>query len=381
MSQSPVQALQGLRDAVSALAQTLYQAESSPDLVFVKSQADAGGPAAPAATRVIDLLARLWERYPLAKDVVERLDEAVAAGRHDTVAQLLGPDAVTVPDGSTRFVGALIDELRAGADEVMAEAGRLAGAARAALARLDAGATALRGLVERARAVGAAGDVEVAAATAALQVATDAVASDPTADGPVAALDRALAAAGRRVAELEKDRGELPTRLAGARSDLDELRRLVAAGADGAALARAKIADPAGLLDPLDPSVVDGGGDDALAPWLARIEADVNAGGWKAAAAELDRWRRIADRWLADARLVATANGKAVARRNELRGLLQAFRAKSLAMGRAEDPELVGLHQSAEQALHVAPCDLPRAEALVAEYLRRVNSTVPGGRR
>ena len=155
----------------------------------------------------------------------------------------------------------------------------------------------------------------------------------------------------------------------------------MAAGADGAALARAKIADPAGLLDPLDPSVVDGGGDDALAPWLARIEAQANAGGWKAAADELDRWRRIADRWLADARLVATANGKAVARRNELRGLLQAFRAKSLAMGRAEDPELVGLHQSAEQALYVAPCDLPRAEALVAEYLPPVNATVPGGRR
>lgn len=381
MSQSPEQALRGLADALSALARNLYEAENSPDLVFVKSQADAGGPAAPAASKVVDLLAGLWERYPLAKDVVERLDEAVAAGRHDTVAQLLGPDAVTLADGSTRFVGALIDELRAGADEVIAEAGRLAGAARAALARLDAGSTALRGLVERARAVGAASDVEVAAATAALQAATDAVAADPTAAGPVAALDRALAAAGRRVAELEKDRGELPTRLAGARSDLDELRRLVAAGADGAARARAKIAAPAGLLDPLNPSVVDGGGDDALAPWLARIEAEASAGGWKAAAAELDRWRRIADRWLADARLVATANGAAVARRNELRGLLQAFRAKSLAKGRAEDPELVGLHQSAEQALHVAPCDLPRAEALVAEYLRRVNSAVPGGRR
>ena len=99
------------------------------------------------------------------------------------------------------------------------------------------------------------------------------------------------------------------------------------------------------------------------APWLARIEAEANAGGWKAAAGELDRWRRIADRWLADARLVAAANGPAVARRNELRGLLQAFRAKAVATGRAEDPELVGLHQSAEQALHVAPCDLPRAEA------------------
>ena len=186
MSQSPVQALQGLRDAVSALAQTLYEAESSPDLVFVKSQADAGGPAAPAATRVVDLLARLWERYPLAKDVVERLDEAVAAGRHDAVAQLLGPDAVTLPDGSTRFVGALIDDLRARRRRGRGRGGAAGGAPPAPpWPGSTRAATALRGLVERARAVGAAGDVEVAAATAALQAATDAVAADPTADGPV----------------------------------------------------------------------------------------------------------------------------------------------------------------------------------------------------
>ena len=43
-----------------------------------------------------------------------------------------------------------------------------------------------------------------------------------------------------------------------ARADLDELRRLVAVGADAAALARAKIADPTGLLDPIDPAGVDG---------------------------------------------------------------------------------------------------------------------------
>ena len=329
---------------------------------------------------MVDLLAELWAQYPLAKDVVDRLGEAVAHGRREEIAALLGPAAVTLPDGRTMFVGALIDDLRSGPTGWWRRRDGWRRPPAWPWPASTRGATALRGLVERAGAVGAAGDVEVAAATAALLAATDTVAADPTADGPVAALDRALAGAGRRVAELEKDRGELPTRLAGARADLDELRRLVAAGADGAALARAKIADPAGLLDPVDPLVVDGGGDDALAPWLARIEADVNAGGWKAAAGELDRWRR-AHRWLADARLVATANGKAVARRNELRGLLQAFRAKSAAMGRAEDPELIGLHQSAEQALHVAPCDLPRAEALVAEYLRRVNSAVPGGRR
>ena len=380
-NQSPQQALRGLDDALSALAQTLYEAENTPDLVFVKAQAEAAGPSTPAANRIVAQLAGLWEQYPLAKDVVERLGEAVAAGQHDTVAHLLGPDAVTLADGTTMFVGALIDDLQARAEVVVREAGRLAAAARDALARLDAASGALRALVARATAVGGAGDIEIAAATAAVREATSAIAGDPTVAEPLTAVDRALAAAGQRVEELERVRDELPRALAAARTTLDEIRRLVAAGADAAALARAKIADPKGLLEPLERAGVDGPGDGALGPWLARVEAQAGAGGSPAAASELERWRRTADRWLADARLVATTNGAAVTRRNELRGLLQAFRAKSLAMGRAEEPDLVSLHQAAEQALHLAPCDLLRAERLTADYLQAVNTPVPGRRR
>ena len=427
VSQSPQQALRGLDDALSALAQTLYEAESSPDLVFVKSQADAGGPSTPAAARVVAQLAGLWEQYPLAKDVVERLEGAVADGQRGTIAHLLGPSGVTLADGTTMFVGALIDDLQARADAVVRDAGRLAGAARTALARLDAASSALQALVVRANAVGGAGDIELAAATAAVREATSAIAGDPAVAEPLAAVDRALAAAGKRVEDLERVRDELPRALSEARTTLDEIRRLVAAGADAAVLARAKIANPTGLLEPLDLAAIDGprpgggadgagggmsidrtgideggaggpgaggpgaggpgaggSGEGALGPWLARIEAQAAGGGTgelAAAASELGRWRRSADRWLADARLVAAANGAAVARRNELRGLLQAFRAKSLAMGRAEEPDLVSLHQAAEQALYVAPCDLLRAERLTADYLKAVNTPVPGGRR
>ncbi len=393
MNQNPAHALRGLDDALSALAQTLYEAENTPDLVFVKAQADAGGPSSPAATQVVTQLAGLWERYPLAKDVVERLGTAVAAGDHATVAHLLGPDAVTLADGTTMFVGALIDDLRARAEVVVREAGRLASAARAALARLDGATSDLQDLVARAGQVGATDDVELAAAGDALRQASASLAADPTRDEPLVALDRALAAASRRVQDLERARDEFPRSLAAARSELDELRRLVAAGADSAAVARAKIAGAGGLLEPLDATFLDGsaggtpgtgsrpGGDGPLGPWLARIEAESQAGGWESAATDLDRWRRSAGRWLVDARRVATANGAAIARRNELRGLLQAFRAKSLALGRAEDPDLVGRHDAAEQALYVAPCDLSRAEALVDDYVQAVNAAMPGRRR
>ena len=71
----------------------------------MKAQAEAAGPSSPAAAKVVALLAGLWEQYPLAKDVVERLESAVASGQDGTIARLLGPDGVTLADGSTVKLG------------------------------------------------------------------------------------------------------------------------------------------------------------------------------------------------------------------------------------------------------------------------------------
>ena len=57
-----------------------------------------------------------------------------------------------------------------------------------------------------------------------------------------------------------------------------------------------------------------------------------------------------------------------VAERNELRGRLAALRAKAHALGRSEDPDLDHIHDEARAALYSAPCDLPRAQELVATF-------------
>jgi hypothetical protein len=54
--------------------------------------------------------------------------------------------------------------------------------------------------------------------------------------------------------------------------------------------------------------------------------------------------------------------------RRELRGRLDAYRAKAQAVGRAEDIRLDGLFRVAHEALYRAPCDLDEAERLVRVY-------------
>ena len=59
-------------------------------------------------------------------------------------------------------------------------------------------------------------------------------------------------------------------------------------------------------------------------------------------------------------------------RRTELRGRLEAYRAKATARGHAEDLELAALHRVAHDVLYTAPCDLPEATRAVGRYQQAV---------
>ncbi|MGO9789308.1 MAG: hypothetical protein ACLP8S_07245 [Solirubrobacteraceae bacterium] len=74
------------------------------------------------------------------------------------------------------------------------------------------------------------------------------------------------------------------------------------------------------------------------------------------------------------ARSLAAAGGASLAQRNELRGRLDAYRAKALAIGRAEDAELDSLYRQAMDALFTAPCDLRHSESLVLAYQRALGT-------
>ena len=363
---------------LSRLAQSLYAVESSLDLGFVRALAGAGGRSGQLALGLERAVTQVWARYPLARDHVQRLTAAAAAGRRGEADRLLRNHAITLPDGSSIGVGPLLELLQSEIDGIGEAATRLAEGVRRSLSVLDSSTAALGALLDRARAVGAENDVEVRAAQRAVERATTAIAAEPSATDVTSELEVAITGARGRIESLERDRASLPEVLARAHAQLQEISRLVRAGAEAALEARRKIAHPAGLVDPLDPGALDGEGP-ALRPWLASIDRQAADGDWRSATDALGQWQRLAAPWLANARSVWLANQAPLARRNELRGLLEAYQAKAAASGRVEDPELIRFGRMARDALYLAPCDLARAEASVLAYVGSLNADAKVG--
>lgn len=350
----------------SHLAQSLYALEDSTDVGFVRAAAGCGGPTGRQAADIAAAITEIWTRYLPTRDRVQQLVGAAVARRQGVVERLWRPDAVTLPQGMTTTARALLVDLQRQVDDAAASAARLASQARRALAGLDTVTATFVGLVGRAAALGAEHDVEIVEAQRRLDRAVAAAADEPTADPPPQ-LAEAIEAVRRRVEQLERQRAALPAALVSASAQLDEIRRLAEDGAAAMAEAREKIGPSAVLREAMDVAGLDRG-DRALQPWLARLDAQAAAGRWQAAASGLEQWRKVATTWSARAQEVLAANRSAVVRRNELRGLLAACQARAAASGRAEDPELVGLGQAADDALHRAPCDLEQAEAWLHAY-------------
>jgi hypothetical protein len=64
-------------------------------------------------------------------------------------------------------------------------------------------------------------------------------------------------------------------------------------------------------------------------------------------------------------------------RRDELRGLLEAYRARAARHGVSETPALAAAHGLARDLLWSAPCDLAGAEAAVRHYQAAVGAALP----
>jgi hypothetical protein len=108
----------------------------------------------------------------------------------------------------------------------------------------------------------------------------------------------------------------------------------------------------------------------ALSPLLA-------GGRWTRLASELDRLDRELATVTASFREAERAAAAALARRDELRGLLGAYKAKAARLGGAEDASLAERYDRARDLLWTAPCDLTAAEAAVALYQQAVLGVQP----
>jgi hypothetical protein len=182
-------------------------------------------------------------------------------------------------------------------------------------------------------------------------------------------LQERVAAAVARVDEMVRLRDEAHQRIA----DVTAAATTARSARDDAVAAwnqvAAKIAP--GALPPPPAGLAD------LSARLADLGTLLASGRWTRLASELD----LIDRELT----TATAGFKeaertvmaALARRDELRGLLGAYKAKAARLGAVEDPGLAERYDLARTLLWTAPCDLAAAEAAVTGYQQAVLGVQP----
>lgn len=107
---------------------------------------------------------------------------------------------------------------------------------------------------------------------------------------------------------------------------------------------------------------------------LAALERLREAGRWVEMAGRVAALESAAAEALERARDDLRLSEGLLDRRGELRGRLEAYRAKAARLGLAEDEALTALHGLARDVLWSAPCDLRRATALLAEYQRAIRA-------
>ena len=110
---------------------------------------------------------------------------------------------------------------------------------------------------------------------------------------------------------------------------------------------------------------------------LAGLGTLLADGRWTRLASELDLLDRELATVTAGFKEAERASAAALARRDELRGLLGAYKAKAARLGGAEDPSLAERYDRARALLGTAPCDLAAAEAAVAGYQQAVLGVQP----
>ena len=388
-----MQTLTALGEAHDRTAAAMFAVDSHPGLVFLRGSGLAGRTAERAATLAPEV-DRMWARFTAIGEVLERargirqgqrrLDDADWDALQLLLAEpVIGLDRAGMPvdragTGVVRVERVLdlsadlerrcaeltghLSEVDSAWSAVAAQWGPLTEAADAAIAQAAAlgepeltGAFAARLAAARAEdladplAAAPGGDLRPAARTRLRDLATE------------------LEAARRRLAEIAALRDGYPARVAGLRELVDQVAAAEQRTRESYAQVERKIADP--RLSPLpaaaavlrtrlpDPNKVHSGRLVRLADELAGLERTI-----RQALARAEELRSAADGLLA--------------RRDELRGRLDAYRAKAARSGFAEEAGLTDRYQSAHDLLHTAPCRLPAATQAVHAYQQALNDLI-----
>lgn len=172
-------------------------------------------------------------------------------------------------------------------------------------------------------------------------------------------LDRLTAAVEER-AQLSR---QTESALAAAQANLRELRQLQSEASAAWTVAQEKISCAGALPPPLPQSKLE-----SLSEWLARLQQKYDAGLTRPVAVGLQNWNTVARDCVSDVKKVRDANSAPLELRNELRGRMNALKAKAQAYGVEEDADLRALAAEAEAMLYNRPTPIDRACDVVSRY-------------
>jgi hypothetical protein len=342
--------------------------------------------AAAAAT-----LAALWETYLAYSAVVDRIAALGAVGHRPSKKELpeltglLTGGCVELPEGpaaptrrdlaSARRPAVTLATAVAAMRRSFAEVTEVTSAVESVWAAvgppLDAAGSELASSRPLAAGLGAETEKAFRDAEAALDALRSASNADPLAlmqDGRVDTADadrlRAQAAElGARIAELDRLRAR-------ARSRIDSLAASAGAARaerEDAMAAWQRAATLVTMAPPSPPEVAE--------PRLAGLSALAAGGQWSRLGAELERCEAELAASAAQTQEVRRLAATAVGRRDELRGLLGAYKAKAARLGASEDEAISGRYDHARDLLWSAPCDVAAAEAAVSGYQQAILAT------
>jgi hypothetical protein len=163
-----------------------------------------------------------------------------------------------------------------------------------------------------------------------------------------------------RIAELARLRDQAQRRIGG----LADATAAVRAARDDATAAWRAAAARISALPQLPPGIAE--------PPVAALGALAAGGQWSRLAAELDRCEAELATSAAQTEAIARSAAEAIDKRDELRSLLGAYKAKAGRLGAAEEPAVAACYDEAFALLWTAPCDLAAAEPAVAAYQRAI---------
>jgi hypothetical protein len=340
--------------AASATLATLWETYLAYSAVVDRVAALGSGPHRPAKKDLPELTALLTEGCVLLAG------PPVPLARRDLTGAGRPPVTLTAAVGAMRRAFAEVTQVTSAVEAVWTAVGTPLDAAVASLADCGPLAAGLGDEIETALR-----DAESAVAAARATSNADPLSLWNDGGVDTSAADRA---------------NEQVTAIAARIADLDRLRqrahRRIDALTDGTVAARADRQDALAAwhdaaakltaVPPLPPPI-------AAPP--SGLTALAAGGQWSRLAAELDRAEAelaVAEGGTGDLR---DAVAEALGRRDELRGLLRAYKAKAARLGASEDPALAAGYDQAHDLLWAAPCDLAAAESAVAAYQRAILAT------